>query len=75
MQLEGRKRFFSTGISSRNSKCLCFALFMNAQIGQTEKPQGAFIMYENVLFIRGKGWGKGWGKVKKLTEKRRKSGL
>ncbi len=71
MQLEGRKRFFSTGISSRNSKCLCFALFMNAQIGQTEKPQGPFIMYENVLFIRGKGW----GKVKKLTEKRRKSGL
>ncbi len=34
---------------------------MNAQIDQTEKTQGAFIVYENVLFIR--------GKVKKLTEK------
>ncbi len=33
---------------------------MNAQIGQTENTQGAFIVYENVLFIR--------GKVKKLTE-------
>ncbi len=40
---------------------------MNAQIGQTEKTQGAFIMYENVLFIR--------GKLKKLTEKRRKKWL
>ncbi len=40
---------------------------MNSQIGQTEKTQGAFIMYENVLFIR--------GKVKKLTEKRRKKWL
>ncbi len=41
--------FFSIGISSRNY----FPLSMNAQIGQTEKIQGAFIMYENVLFIRG----------------------
>jgi len=57
----------SSEISSRNSRCLCFALFMNSQIGQTEKTQGAFIMYENVLFIR--------GKVKKLTEKRRKKWL
>ncbi len=40
---------------------------MNVQIGQTEKTQGAFIVYENVLFI----WGGGGG-VKKLTEKRRK---
>ncbi len=53
--------FFSIGFSSRNSRCLCFALFMNAQIDQTEKTQGAFIVYENVLFIR--------GKVKKLTKK------
>ncbi len=37
MQLEGRKWFFSIGISSRNSRCLCFAMFMNAQIGQTRK--------------------------------------
>ncbi len=37
------------------------------QIGQTEKTQGAFIVYENVLFIR--------GKVKKLTEKCRKKWL
>ncbi len=59
--------FFSIGISSRNSRCLCFALLMNAQIDQIEKTQGAFIMYENVLFIR--------GKVKKLTEKRRKKWL
>ncbi len=59
--------FFSIGISSRNSRCLCFALFMNAQIGQTENTQGAFIVYENVLFIR--------GKVKKLTEKHRKKWL
>ncbi len=36
---------------------------MNAQIGQTEKTQ-AFIVYENVLFIR--------GKIKNLTEKFRK---
>ncbi len=41
------------GISSRNSRCLCFALFMDAQIGQTEKTQRAFIMYENVFFRRG----------------------
>ncbi len=34
---------------------------MNAQIGQMEKAQGAFIVYKNVLF-------------RKLTEKR-KSGL
>ncbi len=27
---------------------------MNAQISQTEKTQGPFIMYERVLFIRGK---------------------
>ncbi len=26
---------------------------MNAQIGQTEKTQGPFIMYEHVLLIRG----------------------
>ncbi len=26
---------------------------MDAQIGQTEKPQGVFIVYENLLFIRG----------------------
>ncbi len=37
--------FFSIGISSRNSRCLCFVLFMNAQIDQTEKTQ-AFIVYE-----------------------------
>ncbi len=59
--------FFSIGISIRNSRCLCFALFMNAQINQTEKTQGAFIGYENVLFIR--------GKAKKLTEKRWKKWL
>ncbi len=35
---------------------------MDAQISQTEKTQGAFIVHENVMFI----WG---GKVKKLTEK------
>ncbi len=40
---------------------------MNAQIDQTEKTQGAIIVYENVLFLR--------GKVKKLTEKRRKKWL
>ncbi len=40
---------------------------MNAPIDQTEKTQGAFIVYENVLFIR--------GKVKKLTEKRSKKSL
>ncbi len=45
MQLEGRKWFFSIGISSRNSRCLCFAMFMNAQIVQTEKTQGDFIVY------------------------------
>ncbi len=38
-------------------------MFMNAQIVQTEKAQGDFIVYKNVLFIRG-------GKDKKLTEKR-----
>ncbi len=59
--------FFSIGISRRNSRCLCFALFMNVQIDQTEKTQGAFIGYEKVLFIR--------GKVKKLTEKCRKKWL
>ncbi len=32
MQLEGRKRFFPIGISSRNSRCLCFALFMNVYV-------------------------------------------
>ncbi len=53
MQLEVRKSFFSIGISSRDSRCLCFALFVNAQIGQTEKTQGPFIVYANVLFIRG----------------------
>ncbi len=40
---------------------------MDAQIGQTEKTQGDFIMYEHVVFIR--------GKVKKLTEKCRKKWL
>ncbi len=40
---------------------------MNAQIDQNEKTQGAFIMYGNVLFIR--------GKVKKLSEKRWKKWL
>ncbi len=40
---------------------------MNAQIYQTEKTHEAFIVYENVLFIR--------GKVKKLTEKCRKKWL
>ncbi len=44
---------------------------MNAQIGQTEKTQGAFIVYENLLFIGGGGG----GGVKKLTEKRRKEWL
>ncbi len=65
MQLEGRKWFFSIGISSRNSRCLCFALFMNDQIGQTEKTQGDFIVYENVLFIKGeksRNWLKNAGK-------------
>ncbi len=33
----GQEVIFSIGISSRNSRCLCFAMFMNAQIGQTEK--------------------------------------
>ncbi len=28
-------------------------LFVNAQIGQMEKTQGPFIVYEHVLFIRG----------------------
>ncbi len=42
---------------------------MDAQIGQTEKTQGDFIMYEHVLFIRGKK------KIKKLTEKCRKTWL
>ncbi len=45
--------FFSIGISSRNSRCLCFVLFMNAQIDQTEKRQGAFIVYE-MCFHTGK---------------------
>ncbi len=40
---------------------------MKSQIDQTEKTQGAFIVYKNVLFIR--------GKVKKLTEKHRKKCL
>ncbi len=64
MQLEGRKWFFSIGISSRHSRCLCFALFMNAQIGQTEKTQD-FIVYEHVLFIKGeksRNWLKNAGK-------------
>ncbi len=46
--------FFSIGISGRNSRYLCFALFMNVQIDQTEKTQGSFIVYENLLFIREK---------------------
>ncbi len=33
--------FFSIGISISNSRCLCFVPFMNAQINQTEKTQGA----------------------------------
>ncbi len=41
--------FLHIGISSRNSRWLCLTLCMNAQTGKT---QGAFIMYENVLFIR-----------------------
>ncbi len=49
----GQEVIFSIGISSRNSRCLGFALFMNSQIGQTEKTQGDFIVYEHVLFIRG----------------------
>ncbi len=40
---------------------------MNAQIGQTMKTQGHFIVYERVVHKR--------GKVKKLTEKRRKKWL
>ncbi len=40
---------------------------MNAQIGQIEKTQGDFIVYERVVH---KG-----GKVKKLTEKHRKKWL
>ncbi len=38
---------------------------MDAQIGQTKKPQWAFIMYENVLFIRvetARNWLKNKGK-------------
>ncbi len=40
-------------------------MFMNAQIGQTEKTQGDFIVYENVLFIKGeksRKWLKNTGK-------------
>ncbi len=44
-----------------------FVLFMDAQIDQTEKPQGYFIVYENVLFITTRRGGEG----NKLTEKHR----
>ncbi len=36
----GQEVIFPIEISSRISRCLCFAMFMNAQIGQTEKTQG-----------------------------------
>ncbi len=62
MQLEDRKCFFSIGISSRDSRCLCFAVFMNAQIGQMEKTKGPFSVYEKYVVHKR-------GKVKKLTEK------
>ncbi len=68
MLLEDRKWFFSIGISSRDSRCLCFALFMNAQIGQMEKTKGPFSVYEKCVVNKG-------GNVKKLTEKCRKSGF
>ncbi len=68
MQLEDRKCFFSIGISSRDSRSLCFAVFMNAQIGQMEKTQGPFSVYEKCVIHKG-------GKVKKLTEKCWKSGF
>ncbi len=41
---------------------------MNAQIGQTEKIQRPFIVYEHVLIIGG-------GEVNKLTKNAGKSGL
>ncbi len=62
---EGQEGFFSVDINSRNSRCLWFEWFMNTQIGQTEKTQGAFIVYEHVLFIRGeksRNWQKNAGK-------------
>ncbi len=67
MQLEGRQWFFSIGINSRNSKCLCFVLFMDAQIGQTEEIKGAFIVYENVLFMRGERQEMDWKTQEKVT--------
>ncbi len=53
MQLECRKIFFSIGISNRNSRHPCFALFMNAQIGQIEKTQGPFIAYKKYVVHKG----------------------
>ncbi len=64
MQLERMKWFFSIGISSRNSKCLCFALFMDAN---GENTRSLYCVRKCVVH---KG-----GKVKKLTEKRRKKWL
>ncbi len=43
-------------------------MFMNAQIGQTEKTQGDFYRVRKCVVHKG-------GKVKKLTEKRRKKWL
>ncbi len=40
---------------------------MNAQIGQTEKTQGTFIVYENVLFIRGKSQEIDWKTQEKVA--------
>ncbi len=34
--------FFTIGISSRNSRWRCFALFINAQIGQTMKTRNFY---------------------------------
>ncbi len=66
MLLEDRKCFFSIGISSRNSRCLCFAVFMNAQIGQMEKTKGPFSVYEKYVVRKGeksRNWLKNSGKV------------
>ncbi len=46
--------FSSIGISSRNSRCLYFALFMNSQIDQTEKTQGLSLCNENCVIHKGK---------------------
>ncbi len=41
---------------------------MDAQIGQTEKPQGVFIVYENLLFIRGEiGKARDWKMQEKVA--------